>query len=383
MFWRALSSAKVMALSAASGVIELKSGGKIFDKNGLFSLFIVLNLVGFPPINQEIFMKTIRAVHRAYGVPCEVLNAEEVEIGSPSSGQVLVKLLRASVNPSDMGMIGGSYGRLRELPAIAGREAVGEVAEVADGVQNVKVGDIVRIPEEPGAWSQYTICDAKDLMVLPKGLDLDMLAMSFVNPPTALLILEEFCELKAGDWVIQNGAGSALGYFMIQMCRLRGIKTINLLRNAKSKEADLKAIGADIVIDESEFDAKKLKDLTGGGLPILGLNQIGGTSVSNMIKAMGFGGTIATVGAMTSEPVRFPTRFLIFNDLRLRGFWWDKWQRTHSKEQKDAVFAKIFKMIEDGSLRAPVDKIYPLSQIKDAMKRAAEGGRKGKVLLSF
>lgn len=328
-------------------------------------------------------MKTIRAVHRTYGVPCEVLNAEEVEIGSPSSGQVLVKLLRASVNPSDMGMIGGSYGRLRELPAIAGREAVGEVAEVADGVQNVKVGDIVRIPEEPGAWSQYTICDAKDLMVLPKGLDLDMLAMSFVNPPTVLLILEEFCELKAGDWVIQNGAGSALGYFMIQMCRLRGIKTINLLRNAKSKEADLKAIGADIVIDESEFDAKKLKDLTGGGLPILGLNQIGGTSVSNMIKAMGFGGTIATVGAMTSEPVRFPTRFLIFNDLRLRGFWWDKWQRTHSKEQKDAVFAKIFKMIEDGSLRAPVDKIYPLSQIKDAMKRAAEGGRKGKVLLSF
>lgn len=328
-------------------------------------------------------MKTIRAVHRAYGVPCEVLNAEEVEIGSPSSGQVLVKLLRASVNPSDMGMIGGSYGRLRELPAIAGREAVGEVAEVADGVQNVKVGDIVRIPEEPGAWSQYTICDAKDLMVLPKGLDLDMLAMSFVNPPTALLILEEFCELKAGDWVIQNGAGSALGYFMIQMCRLRGIKTINLLRNAKSKEADLKAIGADIVIDESEFDAKKLKDLTGGGLPILGLNQIGGTSVSNMIKAMGFGGTIATVGAMTSELVRFPTRFLIFNDLRLRGFWWDKWQRTHSKEQKDAVFDKIFKMIEDGSLRAPVDKIYPIAQIKDAMKRAAEGGRKGKVLLSF
>lgn len=328
-------------------------------------------------------MKTIRAVHREYGVPCEVLNAEEADIGSPSSGQVLIRLLRASVNPSDMGMIGGSYGRLRPLPAIAGREAVGEVVEVAGGVKNVKAGDIVRIPEEPGVWSQYTICGADDLMVLPKGLDLNMLAMSFINPPTALLILEEFCELKEGDWVIQNGAGSALGCFMIQICRKRGIKTVNMLRNAKEKEADLKAVGADVVIDEAEFDAKKLKDFTDGKLPVLGLNQIGGASVSNMIKAMGQSATIATVGAMTSEPVRFPTRFLIFNDLRLRGFWWDKWQRTHSKEQKDAVFNKIFKMIEDGSLRAPVDKVYPLSQIKDAMRRAAEGGRKGKVLLSF
>ncbi len=355
----------------------------MFDKKGLFALFIILNLVTFIPINQEFYMKTIRAIHREYGVASEVLNAEVVELGNLKSGQVLVKLLRASVNPSDMGMIGGSYGRLRDLPAIAGREAIGEVVEVFDDVKEVKVGDIVRIPEEPGAWSQYTICDGKDLMILPKGLNLDMLAMSFVNPPTALLILEEFCELKAGDWVIQNGAGSALGYFLIQICHSRGIKTINILRSAAQKEADLKAIGADLVIDETEFDAKKLKELTGGTLPILGLNQIGGNSVSNMMKAMGQSGTIVTVGAMTSEPVRFPTRFLIFNDLRLRGFWWDKWQRTHSKEEKDAVLNKIFKMIEDGTLRAPVDKIYPLSEIKEAMKRAAEGGRRGKVLLSY
>ena len=328
-------------------------------------------------------MKSITAIHRQYGIPSEVLNAEEVEVGKPKEGQVMIKLLRACVNPSDMGMIGGSYGRLRELPAIAGREGIGEIVEIGLGVENVKLGDVVRIPEEPGVWAQYTVCDAENLMVLPKGLDLDMLSMSFINPPTALLILEEFYALNEGDWVIQNGAGSALGYFLIQICRSRGIRTINVLRSAAKKEAALKEIGADIVIDEESFDAKALKDLTGGALPKLGLNQIGGNSVANMIKAMGQGGTIATVGAMSSEPVRFPTRFLIFNDLRLRGFWWDKWQRTHSKEQKDKIFTKIFKMIEEGVLRAPVDKVYPLSQIKEAMKRAAQGGRSGKVLLSF
>ena len=120
---------------------------------------------------------------------------------------------------------------------------------------------------------------------------------------------------------------------MIQICAARGIKTVNMLRNAEKKRAMLEGYGADIVVDEAEFDAKAVKEATGNCLK-LGLNQIGGASVSNMIKAMGDSATVVTIGGMTGEPVRFPTRFLIFNDLRLRGFWWDKWQRTHPRSPK-------------------------------------------------
>lgn len=328
-------------------------------------------------------MKNISAIYESFGDPTKVLIAKESELGIISDTQVLIKLVRASVNPSDMGMIGGSYGRLRALPAVAGREGIGEVVELGAAVKNLNIGDIVRIPEEPGVWAQYHICDADSLMPLPKNLPADMLAMAFINPPTALCVLEDFADLKEGDWVIQNGAASALGLFMIQICASRGIKTINLLRNAKAKEENLKAMGAALVIDEAEFDAKKLKELTGGELPKLGLNQIGGESVSNMIKCMANGASIVTIGAMNSDLIRFPTRFLIFNDLRLRGFWWDKWQRTHSKEEVDALFAKIFKLIENGTLKAPVDSVYPIRDISKAMERAAQGGRMGKVLLSF
>lgn len=328
-------------------------------------------------------MKSIAAVHESYGNPCEVLNPVESEVSRPSAGQALVKLVRASVNPSDLGMIGGSYGRLRELPAVAGREGVGEVVEVGSGVSGVKPGDIVRIPEEPGVWRQYQLCGADSLMALPSDLPPDMLAMAFINPPTALCILEQFEDLKPGDWVIQNGAGSAVGYFMVQLCAARGIRTVNMVRNASGRAEGLRKIGADIVVDEASFDPKKLAELTGGALPRLGLNQIGGASVSNMMKCMGKSATIVTIGAMTSEPVRFPTRFLIFNDLRLRGFWWDNWQRTHSKDEVSALFEKIFALIREGVLRAPVDSVYPISDVKNAMTRASEGGRSGKVMLSF
>ena len=328
-------------------------------------------------------MESIAAIHRQYGDPREVLKAETVEVPSPKAGEATIRLLRASVNPSDLGMIGGSYGRLRGLPAIAGREGVGEVVALGAGVKSVNIGDVVRIPGEPGVWRQYQNAEAQNLLVLPKGLPLDMAAMCFINPPTALCILKEFAGLKPGDWLIQNGAGSALGYFMIQLCAAKGIKTANLLRNAKDKSESLKKIGSDLVIDEAEFDPKSLKDLTGGGEIKLGLNQIGGASVSNMIKAVGYSATIVTVGAMLSEPVRFPTRFLIFNDLRLRGFWWDKWQRTHSKEQIKALFGEIFSYVESGVLKAPVDSVYPIADVSKAMARACENGRRGKVMLSF
>ena len=219
-------------------------------------------------------------------------------------------------------------------------------------------------------------------MVVPSDIDINTESMAFINPPTALCVLEEFEKLNAGDWIIQNGAGSALGYFMIQICASRGIKTVNMLRNADAKKAELEKIGANIVVDEKDFDAKKIKELTGGKL-LLGLNQIGGESVSNMIKAMSNSATIATIGAMVSDAVRFPTRFLIFNDLRLRGFWWDKYQRTHSKQEVNAIFDKIFAMIKNGTLQAPIDSMFKLENVNDALKRASENSRMGKVMLDF
>ncbi len=327
-------------------------------------------------------METIAAVHRQYGEPAKVVKAETIEIGEPAKGQAVVKLLRAVINPSDLGMIGGSYGRLRPLPAVAGREGIGEVVALGPDTEYPKIGSIVQLPPEPGAWSQYQICDASKLFVIPSGLPHDICAMAFINPPTALCVLDTFEKLGAGDWFVQNGAGSALGYFIIQICRARGIKTVNVLRNAATRRAELEAIGADIVVDELDFDAKKIKELTGGRLK-LGLNQIGGNSVSNMIKAMGDSATVVTIGGMVSDPIRFPTRFLIFNDLRLRGFWWDKFQRTHNSDVIGEIFDKIFKMISDGVLKAPVDSVYPMKDVDKALARASENSRSGKVMLSF
>ncbi|HAY99609.1 MAG TPA: hypothetical protein DCY38_02325, partial [Opitutae bacterium] len=84
--------------------------------------------------------------HHSFGEPLEVLQLEQIPRPDPEPGEVRVQLEAATINPSDSGMIGGSYGRLRELPAVAGREGVGVVEKLGTGVSGVALGTRVRFP---------------------------------------------------------------------------------------------------------------------------------------------------------------------------------------------------------------------------------------------
>ncbi len=315
------------------------------------------------------------------GQPDEVLKLEPLPVEHPGRGEALVALRRAVIHPSDMGMIGGSYGRLRELPAVAGREGVGEVVAVGEGVTAVKPGQLVRMPEEAGVWRQAVVAKADALLPIPSEVPLDQAAQAFVNPPTALRILKDFGGLKPGDWIIQNAANSAVGTSVIQLAKKLGYRTLNVVRDA-SREAQLKAFGADVVVTEDSGYEKNVKELTGGEKPKLGLNSIGGESVIRQIRALADGGTSVTFGGMVGDKVRFPTRNLIFNDVCLVGFWMDRWLRRHSKHDIDAMNREVFQLLADETIAVPVQKVYPFAEALDAVAAANQGRREGKVLIS-
>lgn len=318
--------------------------------------------------------------YHEHGKPKEVLVLDEVCVASPGKGEVLFELLAATVNPSDLGMIMGSYGRLKELPAVAGREGVGKVIALGDGVDSLQVGDQVQMPEHIGVWRQKGIAQAADLLRVPSFLTPEQGATAFVNPATAVRLLSDFGELQSGDWLIQNAANSAVGFSVIGYAKHKGFRTINVVRN-QQWEADLKAAGADVVVIEGSDYPKHLQDLTGGALPKLGLNSVGGNSVSDIIKSMGEGGTVVTFGGMVGDKIRFPTRQLIFSDLTLQGYWMDKWNRRQSREAITAFYGEVFDLIGRGVMQVPVEKTYPFSDALAAVKQGFAAGRKGKVLI--
>jgi len=317
-------------------------------------------------------------VYRQFGKPLDVLEVAELPLPQVGPGMVKVRLLAASINPSDFGMILGSYGKLKELPAVAGREGVGEVIEVGAGVDTVAVGERVRFPEEAGVWQTAAVVPAAGLWKIPTDIPVEMAAMAWINPPTAWRILRDG-HFEDGAWVIQNAANSAVGLFVIQMARNLGLHTINVVRREELIEP-LKKLGGDVVVTEESGYEKDIAALTGGEKPAIALNSVGGASALRLINALGDGGRLVTFGAMSFEPIRFPTRQLIFNDISLEGFWLDRWFRQNSRARIQVMFDRIFALMREGKVTAPVAAKFGLSQFRDAIA-SNNTPRLGKVLL--
>ncbi|MEQ1517335.1 MAG: zinc-dependent alcohol dehydrogenase family protein, partial [Usitatibacteraceae bacterium] len=180
-------------------------------------------------------------------VPQASIKSVDFTLPPLAEGQVLIKVLAAPINPSDVLTLTGGYGILPPLPAIGGNEGVGVVAELGPGVSAPAVGQTVLLPAGSGTWTTHLVADAKKLMPLPNGVDPLQLAMMTVNPPTAYLMLKEFVDLQAGDWVIQNVANSGVGEYLIQLAKIRGLKTVNIVRR-ESAVAAVKAMGGDVVL---------------------------------------------------------------------------------------------------------------------------------------
>lgn len=325
--------------------------------------------------------KTTKVIgYQKFGKPHEVLALESRDLSEVGPGEVLVKLLASPINPSDIGSILGKYGRLKELPAIAGLEGIGEVIETGSSVTSVKVGQWVQIPGQIGVWRELFVLTANSLKVLPDGLDPESACMSSVNPPTAIRLLEDFVALAPGDWIIQNGANSNVGIAVIQYARKLGIQTVNVVRREELIQPMLE-LGADVVVTEEESYDKKIKEITGGSQAKLALNSIGGESALRILNSLETGGTHVTFGAMSFEAIRFPTRQLIFEDIKLCGFWLTHWRERHSAREVQVLDDKVYSLIGDGTFRFPVAARYSLSEFRRALKHNGEP-RFGKVLLT-
>src|SRR5688572_21488798 len=190
-------------------------------------------------------------------VPQDVIDAVDMTLPPPAEGQVLIEVLAAPINPSDVLTLTGQYGMLPPLPAVGGNEGVGRVVELGPDTKGPKPGQTVLLPVGCGTWSTHVVTEAARLMPLPNEANAQQLAMMTVNPPTALLMLKEFVELKPGDWVIQNAANSAVGAYLIQIAKLRGLRTINLVRR-ESAIAAVKEAGAEHVLVDGDKLAKRV-----------------------------------------------------------------------------------------------------------------------------
>ena len=317
-------------------------------------------------------------------VPQDVICAVEFTSPALTAGQARVAVLAAPINPSDLLMLTGEYGLLPPLPAVGGSEGVGRVVEVGPGVAgggvNISVGQTVLLPAGSGTWTTHLVADARRLVPIPDGADPQQLAMLTVNPATASLLLTEFVTLAPGDWVIQNVANSAVGGYLVQLAKLRGFKTVNIVRR-ESAVALVRADGGDVVLVDGDDLPARVKAATGGAAIRLGIDAVGGFATDRVARCLSEGATLVNYGMLGGEACQVTPASFIFNDLTLRGFWLAKWFPKASREAQRALYGELTQLIAMGKLSARIGATYPVGQIKEAVAAAAAGGRNGKILI--
>ncbi|KAH7707905.1 CBN-MECR-1 protein [Aphelenchoides avenae] len=279
-----------------------------------------------------------RLVYREHGDAMNVLKLEQstVDPGAMSPTQVVVKWLAATMNPFDFAHISGSYLYKPPLPAVGGNEGVGVVEAVGTSVKDLCRGDRV-VPSDEGiggTWCTRGIYDRQSLYRVDAELPLLSAATMFVNPPTAYRMLKDFVPLDPGDSVLQNGANSALGRYIIQMCRIWGYKTVNIVRNRPNFDQvkvkmELKDLGADEAYTEEEFNkfASQLKGIR------LTIDCAAGDISLPMASALDKGGVLIEHSGMSGKPAMIPVRDLIFKDIQVRGFWLTQFYRDEKNTE--------------------------------------------------
>src|SRR5258706_8791946 len=198
----------------------------------------------------------------------EVLNLEEIPPPKPASGQVLVRIHAAGVNPYDTYMRAGRYAIKPPLPYTPGSDAAGVIEAIGDGVKKVKPGDRVYTAKTvTGAYAQYALALEEQVHSLPEKISFSQGAGVWVPYGTAYHALHHSAKACASETVLVHGASGGVGSAAVQMARAMGLTVLGTAGTQKGVDL-VRREGADQVFDHSKAGyQEEILKATGGSGP--------------------------------------------------------------------------------------------------------------------
>ncbi|KAI7958993.1 hypothetical protein MJO28_002784 [Puccinia striiformis f. sp. tritici] len=311
------------------------------------------------------------------GNPAQVLKLKTFEIGKPTQNQLGLRFKLSTINPADINTIQGRYPWKPEIRKdlirdddpfyIAGNEGLAEVISLGDGIDSNqwKIGDwVVMGKPQLGTWQSHTNLNEEDLIKIPKSNNLTEVqaATMSVNMSTAYRMIKDYLPqsyaANPDTWIIQNGANSSVGQYVLQMCKAWNLGCIGLIRDRPNVE-DLKryltGLGTEnktkIMTYEELMNQPKVTQSSEKMRIPLGLNCISGNEETlGMMKWMSNGARLITYGGMSMNPLVVPTSLLIFKDLKLEGFMLTNWRLKASRKEYKEMLLDLLKLVDQGHL---------------------------------
>ncbi|RDL52654.1 2-haloacrylate reductase [Ensifer sp. M14] len=312
-----------------------------------------------------------------FGDPRQVIALVDAERIAPGPGEVEVALSISAINPSDLIPVTGAYSARTTLPFVPGFEGVGTVTRVGAGVTSLKPGDRVIPIGASGLWQAYLVRPAEWCFAVPNDIDDRQAATSYVNPLTAIRLIEA---LKAHFGPMPDrrigvtAAGSAIGGMLMKLIAGESAHPVGIVRSERSAaRLASDAHGEVVVADDGPIPSGLAFDAI--------LDAVGGPFAGALIgQTLQPGAAFIQYGALSGVPVPI-SAIQARPDVRFSFLWLRTWVHAAGRPAIEEVFAQSFAGLRSGLFSSRVAQIYPLSRLDEALAHQADAKRDGKLLL--
>lgn len=308
----------------------------------------------------------------------------------PGPGEALLRVRACALNHLDLWIREGLPGSKVRTPHILGSDVAGEAEgrrvavhpglccgacpACAEGREPdcPSYGIIGAYGGTPGGYAEGLAVKAEHLLDIPEGMTFEEAASLPLTLLTAWRMLKSLGQVRAGQTVLIVGAGAGVAVAGIQIAKALGASVIATTTDAGKLER-AKALGADHVLLAPPADlAKETRKLTGGRMADVVFEHVGPALFMDALKCLRPSGRLVTCGATSGPKVELDMRYVFSRQLRILG----------SRMGSLAEMREAWKLVQDGRVKAVVDKVFPLAEAAAAHARLESRGQFGKVVLS-
>lgn len=290
-----------------------------------------------------------------------VIRQDDVPRPVPGDGEVLLRVVATSFNPSELGL---RRGLLRsvfplDLPYTLGSDVAGTVTELGSGVHTLAVGDRVIGRLDGGAAAGYAIAVPQVLVAAPTAIPLAHAAAIPIAGVTAWQAVFEHASLTPGQRVLVNGTGS-VGRFAVQLARHAGAHVIATAGPGSAET--VRGLGADQVVDHT---STALADALGEPVDaLLNFAAIDASQLAALVPLIRPGGVLVSatveVEQLTAPQIR-AVRFVVRNDT--------------------GHLTAMVQLVDAGAVRVDIAASRPLAELPSVHRDAEAGLLPGKTIL--
>jgi len=308
-----------------------------------------------------------------------------VPLKPPKAKEVLIRVLWAGVNASDINWTAAKYNPSIKPPFDTGFEILGQIAALGEGVSHVRVGDSV-IAFANGAFAEFATCPAAAVIPVPSP-DPGYLTL-LVSGLTASIALEEVGALATNETVLVTAAAGGTGMLAVQLAKQAGNFVVGTC-SSDDKVDMLKRVGCDRVINYKKEDLGSVprKEFP-KGIDLI-YESVGGQTFDTCLRNVAVKGRVLIIGSISgyqdgsafqsAESGRPRVEIqLLQRSASLRGFF-----LSHYTSVYPAHLVKLMQMHRDGKLQLVVDKqpFVGLGAVADALDHLYRGRNAGKVVV--